>query len=196
MRLSRSCAWFAVCAALGAACTAPEPAPARDPAHSGAPAGSSVAEPPRTEGSAVVRIAIVAPEIDEESGIVTREVEAPGGRAPMLRGDTVYADAAALAAAVLGGDTAVSLEGDRVRLGGRLLEVRGVRARGGVYASVRDFARALGAYAYPDRDPLGGVMVTLYPRDALLYLLANRERPDEVPVLRGAREEGLLPERP
>ncbi|HEX2095079.1 MAG TPA: hypothetical protein VHG28_21950 [Longimicrobiaceae bacterium] len=187
--------WLAVCVALAAACTAPDPAPAGDRARDAAAAAPAAADTSRADPPAVLLLATVAPEIDEESGIVSREVEAPGGRAPLVRNDTMYADAAALAA-VLGAGTSVSLEGDRVRVGNRLLGVRGLRERGGVYVPVRDFAREFGAYTYTDRSREGGAVYTLYPREALLYLLANRERPDEVPVLRGAREEGLLPERP
>jgi hypothetical protein len=139
----------------------------------------------------MVLVAVVAPEVDEESGITSRVVATPDGRNPIFRGDTLYADAAALAAAI-GVKTAVSLDGTRIRVDPRTLDIPGFRVRGGIYVPVRAFARELGAFTYPHLDTKG---VTVYPRATLLYLLANRERPDEVAVLRGAREQGLLPPR-
>src|SRR5918999_6149973 len=158
---------------------------------------AAVADSPRTTmasdtgrivDSTMVHVAVLDPR-DEESGIVGRGVSASAGRAPMLRSDTLFADAKSVAAAI-GADTSITLERDRVSAGGRVLDVRGFRARGGVYVPVRSFARALGAFTYPERDANG---VTIYPRPVLEWLLANRENPDEVAVLRGAREEGLLP---
>jgi hypothetical protein len=152
---------------------------------------SSTANTHRRVDSLMVLVAVVAPEVDEESGIISRLVATPQGRNPIFRGDTLYADAAALAAAI-GVKTAVSLDGTRVRVDSGTLDVPGLRIRGGIYVPVRAFARALGAFTYPESDAEG---ITVYPRAALLYLLANRERPDEVAVLRGAKEQGLLPAR-
>jgi hypothetical protein len=141
--------------------------------------------------SQMVLVAVVAPEVDEESGIITKVVAMPQRRAPILRADTLYADGAALAAAI-GVNSSVSLDGIRIRVDSRTLDVRGFRTGGGIYVPVRAFARELGAFTYPERDAQG---ITVYPRAALEYLRANRERQDEVPVLRGAREQGLLPAR-
>jgi hypothetical protein len=176
-----------------ASCAGSDDASTRSPASVASTAdtgrSSIAAETRLLVDSLMVLVAVVAPEVDEESGIITRVVATPDGRNPIFRGDTLYADAAALAAAI-GVKTAVSLDGTRVSAGSRTLDVRGLPVRGGIYVPVRTFARELGAFTYPERDTQG---ITVYPRAALQYLLANRERPDEVAVLRGAREEGLLP---
>jgi hypothetical protein len=197
--------WLIVLASLvaTAACAGSDDASTRSPSRVASTADtgpSSIADTGRSSiapaigrlvDSLLVLVAVVAPEVDEESGIITRVVATPDGRNPIFRGDTLYADAAALAAAI-GVKTAISLDGTRVRVDSRTLDVRGFRERGGIYVPVRAFARDLGAFTYPERDAKG---ITVYPRATLQYLLANRERPDEVAVLRGAREQGLLPAR-
>jgi hypothetical protein len=164
--------------------------PRDDAAVADSPRATPAPDTGRIVDSTMVQVAVLDPR-DEESGIGGRVVSAPAGRAPMLRSDTLFADATAVAAAI-GADTSITLERDRVSAGGRRLDVRGFRARGGVYVPVRSFSRALGAFTYPERDANG---VRIYPRPVLEWLLANRENPDEVAVLRGAREEGLLPPR-
>jgi hypothetical protein len=187
--------WLVILAASAAtaACAERDDASTRSPGSvaSTADTGRSANAPDSRwlVDSLLVLVAVVAPEVDEESGITSRVVATPGGRNPIFRGDTLYADAAALAAAI-GVKTAVSLDGTRIRVGSRTLDVRGFREGGGIHVPVRAFARELGAFTYPERDVNG---ITVYPRATLQYLLANRERPDEVAVLRGAREQGLLP---
>jgi hypothetical protein len=178
---------FAVLALFvcGTACEPGDDAPVAD-----SPRATVASDTGRIVDSTMVHVAVLDPR-DEESGIGGRVVSAPAGRAPMLRSDTIFADAKAVAAAI-GADTSITLERDRVSVGGRILDVRGFRTRGGVYVPVRSFARALGAFTYPEQDANG---VRIYPRPVLEWLLANRENPDEVAVLRGAREEGLLPPR-
>ena len=138
--------------------------------------------------STMLRVAVLDPR-DEESGIGSRGVPTPQGRRPILRSDTLYADARALADAI-GANTIIAEEGDWLRVGDRKVSVRIFRERGGLYVPVRSFGRALGAFTYPERDDAG---VRVYPRPVLEWLLANRENPNEVAVLRGALEEGLLP---
>lgn len=189
--------WLVILAAFvaTAACAGSDDASTRGPARVASTAdtgrSSIVADTSRLVDSLMVLVAVVAPEVDEESGITSRVVATPDGRNPIFRGDTLYADAAALAAAI-GVKTAVSLDGTRIRVGSRTLDVRGFGEGGGIYVPVRAFARELGAFTYPERDVKG---IRVYPRATLQYLLANRERPDEVAVLRGAREQGLLPPR-
>jgi hypothetical protein len=109
--------------------------------------------------STMLLVAVLDPQ-DEESGIGSRRVPTPQGRRPILRSDTLYADAGALADAI-GADTMISDEGDWLCVGNRKVNLRIVRERGGLYVPARSFCRALGAFTYPERDAVG---VTVYPR--------------------------------
>src|SRR5687768_3325809 len=143
---------FAVLALFvcGTACEPRDDAAVADsPRAADSPRTTVASDTGRIVDSTMVQLAVRDPR-DEESGIGGRVVS-PAGRAPMLRSDTMFADAKAIAAAI-GADTSITLERDRVSVGGRVLDVRGFRARGGVYVPVRSFARALGAFTYPERD--------------------------------------------
>lgn len=124
----------------------------------------------------------------EEGGVAFDLLGDGAGPGVVLCRDTLYADAARLAA-MMGDAAKIAATNGRATIDGRMTEIRTYHHEGVQYVAVRPFARNRRAYYMPSMDqPMDA---TVWPRAALMHL--KRSGLTQGRAWQGAVSEGLAP---